>query len=36
MILVLFDFDDISENKNYEAKIDQLKGLGPFKCDQRS
>ena len=30
MILVLFCFDDISGNKDYEAKIDQLKGFKPF------
>ena len=30
MILVLFGFDDISGNKDYEPKIDQLKDFGPF------
>ena len=30
MILVLFGFNDILENKDYEAKIDQLKGFRPF------
>ena len=30
MILVLFGFDDISGNKDYEAKSDQLKGFRPF------
>ena len=30
MILVLFGFDDISGNKDYEAKIDQLKGFELF------
>ena len=30
MILVLLGFDDISGNKDYKAKIDQLKGFEPF------
>ena len=30
MILVLLGFNDISGNKDYEAKIDHLKGFRPF------